>query len=115
VNLPTPRSGVGDRPTVVALGAGGAPAATDTTLSGEIMASTQRVAVTYAHNGSTAAQFTATFASPNSFLTATSNISNIGLLSTTTTSDTLFAANTYASSSCATNQNCQITYQVAFS
>jgi hypothetical protein len=97
------------------LGAGGAPAATDTTLSGEIMASTQRVAVTYAHNGSTAAQFTATFASPNSFLTATSNISNIGLLSTTTTSDTLFAANTYASSSCATNQNCQITYQVAFS
>jgi hypothetical protein len=99
----------------VALGTGGAPAATDTTLSGEIMASTQRVAVTYANNGSTACQFLATFASANSFTSSTVNISNIGLFSTTTTSDTLMCGNTYASSSCATNQNCLITYSLSFS
>ena len=99
----------------VALGTGGAPAATDTTLAGEIMSSTQRKAVTYSNVSSKTAQFVATFASSDSFITATANISNIGLFATTTTSDTLFAGNTYASSSLATNQNVNITYQVRFS
>ncbi len=99
----------------VALGTGGAPGATDTTLGGEIMASTQRGAVTYANVSSKTAQFTATFASSASFITAASNISNIGLFSTTTTSDTLFAGNTYTSSSLNTNQNVNITYQIRFS
>lgn len=87
----------------VALGTGGAPAASATTLAGEIMSSTQRKAVTYANVASTTAQFTATFASSASFLTAAANISNIGLFNATTTNATLFAGNTYASSSCNTN------------
>lgn len=99
----------------VALGTGSAPNATHTTLDGEIMASTQRKAVTYAAVGSTTAQFTATFASSDSFLTAAANLSNIGLFNATTTNATLFAGNTYASSSCATNQNVNVTYQIRFS
>ena len=99
----------------VALGTGGAPAAAATVLAGEIMSSTQRKAVTYANIASTTAQFVATFASSNSFLTATANISNIGLFNATTTNATLFAGNTYASSSCATNQNVNVTYQIRFS
>lgn len=85
----------------MALGTGGAPAAADTTLAGEQSA---RTAVTAATSGSTAVQFTATFSSAGSFVTATKNLSNIGLFATDT-SGTLFAGNTYASSSCATNQN----------
>ncbi len=98
----------------VALGTGGTPGATDTTLGGEIMASTQRGLVTYANVSSKTAQFTATFSSSASFITAASSISNIGLFSTTTTSDTLFAGNTYTSSSLNTNQNVNITYQIRF-
>lgn len=99
----------------VALGTGSAPNATHNTLNGEIMSSTQRKAVTFGTVGSTTAQFTATFASSDSFLTAAANLSNIGLFAATTTDDTLFAGNTYASSSCATNQNVNVTYQIRFS
>lgn len=99
----------------VALGTGGAPIATDVVLAGEIMASTQRKAVTYANVSSKTSQFTATFASSDSFITAASNISNIGLFATTSTNDTLFAGNTYTSSSLNTNQNVNITYQIRFS
>jgi len=99
----------------VALGTGSAPGAAATTLDGEIMSSTQRKAVTYGNVSSTTAQFTATFASSASFLTAAVNISNIGLFNATTTNDTLFAGNTYASSSCDTNQNVNVTYQIRFS
>lgn len=98
----------------VALGSGAAPGATDTVLAGEIMASTQRKAVTYANVSSKTARFTATFASSDSFITAASNISNIGLFATTTTSDTLFAGNTYTSSSLNTNQNVNVTYEIRF-
>lgn len=99
----------------VALGTGSAPGATATTLNGEIMASTQRKAGTFTNVGSTTAQWTATFASSNSFLSAASNLSNIGLFATTDTNDTLFAGNTYASSSCNTNQNVNVTYQIRMS
>lgn len=99
----------------VALGTGGAPSASDTVLAGEIMASTQRKAVTYANVSSKTARYTATFASSDNFITAASNISNIGLFATTSTSDTLFSGNTYISSSLNTNQNCNITYEVRFS
>jgi len=98
----------------VALGSGGAPIATDTVLAGEIMASTQRKAVTYANVSSKTARFTATFASSDNFITAASNISNIGLFATTSTSDTLFAGNTYTSSSLNTNQNVNVSYEVRF-
>lgn len=100
----------------VALGTGSAPNASHTTLNGEIMASTQRKAVTFGSSGSTTAQFTATFASSDGFLTgAGSNLSNIGLFAATTTDDTLFAGNTYTSSTCASNQNVNVTYQIRFS
>ncbi len=99
----------------VALGTGTAPNATHTTLNGEIMGSTQRKSVTFASNGSTTAEFTATFASSDNFLTVAVNLSNIGLFAATTTNDTLFAGNTYTSSSCDTNQNVNITYQIRFS
>jgi hypothetical protein len=41
-------------------------------------------------------------------------LSNVGLFATSNTNDTLFAGNTYASSSCNTNQNVNVTYQIRF-
>lgn len=99
----------------VALGTGSAPGAAHTGLDGEIMTSTERVAVTAESVASTTAQFTATFASSDSFLSAAADLSNIGLFYSTESGDTLFAGNTYASSSCDTNQNVNITYQIRFS
>jgi hypothetical protein len=105
-----------------ALGTGGAPIATDTTLSGEVSTngsgSVVRAAVTAAtSSASKTLRNTATFSSANSFLTASANISNVGLFGVsgpTTASGTLFAGNTYASSACATNQNVNVTYDIIF-
>lgn len=97
----------------VALGTGGAPAATDTSLAGEIMSSTQRKTVSPSTIASKTVQFTAAFNSADSFLTATANLSNIGLFNTSTTG-TLFAGNTYTSSACATNQSVNASYQIRF-
>lgn len=88
----------------MALGTGGAPIATDTTLAGEQSA---RTAVTAQTSGSTAVQFTATFSSAGSFVTASKNLSNVGLFAGAS-SGTLFAGNTYASSACATNQDVKL-------
>lgn len=100
--------------THMALGTGGAPIATDTTLAGE---QSVRAAVTAATSStSKAVQFAATFSSAASFVTATKNISNVGLFATSTAGGgTLFAGNTYASSSVATNQNVNATYTLSFS
>ena len=98
----------------MALGTGGAPAAVDTSLAGEIMSSTQRKTVSPSTIASKTAQFTAAFASSASFVTAAVNLSNVGLFNTST-GGTLFAGNTYTSSSCATNQNVNATYQIRFS
>ncbi len=96
----------------LALGSGGAPAASDTTLAGEVV---KRAAVTAATSStSKAVQFTGTFSSSNSFVTNTQNISNIGLFATSS-SGTLFAGNTFASSSCATNQDVNVTYVLSWS
>lgn len=99
--------------THAALGTGGAPAASDTTLSGEVQ---KRQAITAATSStSKSVQFTATFSSANSFVTATQNISNIALAATSTAgAATIFAGNTYASSSVATNQNVNVTYTITF-
>lgn len=95
----------------VAIGTGGAPAAAATTLAGEVV---KRAAVTAASSSnSKAVQFTATFDSANSFVTDTRNISNIGLFNSSA-SGILFAGNTFASSSCATNQSVNVSYQVSF-
>lgn len=101
----------------LSLGTGGAPATTDTTLAGECAGTGSvpiRQAVTVAVNSSKTVQFTGTFSSSNSFVSTTQNISNIGLFGTSS-GGTLFAGNTYASSSCATNQNVNTTYSIAFS
>lgn len=97
----------------LAIGTGGAPAATDTTLAGE---QSVRKAVTAAtSSGSKTVRFTGTFASADSFVTASKNISNIGLFNTSTAAGgTLFAGNTYTSSACATNQNVNVTYDIIF-
>ena len=99
--------------THAALGTGGAPAASDTTLAGE---QSVRAALTVATSSSSKTlRNTATFSSANSFVTASKNISNIGLFNTSTAATgTLFAGNTYASSTVATNQDVNITYDIIF-
>jgi len=96
----------------LALGTGGVPAASDTTLAGEVQ---KRQAVTAATSSSSkTVRFTGTFSSANSFVTATANVSNIGLFNSSSTG-TLFAGNTFASSAVATNQNVNATYDIIFS
>lgn len=98
----------------MAIGTGGAPAATDTALAGE---QSVRAAVTSATSSSSKTlRLTATFDSAASFVTASKNISNIGLFNTSTAvTGTVFAGNTYTSSACATNQNVNATYDIIFS
>lgn len=97
----------GKRVTHMTLGTGTQPASDATALAGEnTQASNARKSVTSSTIASRTAQFTAAFASSDSFVTATMNISNVGLFNTSTTSaGTIFAGNTYASSAVATNQN----------
>lgn len=99
--------------THMAVGTGGAPAAADTSLAGE---QSVRAAVTAATSStSKALQLTATFASAASFVTASKNLSNIGLFNTSTPAGgALFAGNTYASSAVATNQNLNATYTITY-
>jgi len=102
----------------VSLGEGAAPAADGTSLPSECSGTNGvplRKAVAAASSGSTTEEFTATLGSSDHFVTVTENISNIGLFFATTSDDTLFAGNTYASSSCATNQDVNCTYQIRFS
>lgn len=106
-----------------ALGTGGAPVATDTTQAGEVSTngsgSVVRAALTAATSSSSKTlRNTATFSSANSFITAAANISNVGLWNTsgpTTASGALMQGNTYTSSSCATNQNVNVTYDLLLS
>ncbi len=101
----------------VSLGSGAVPASDATALPGEVLEASKRVAVTRnftqraASNGTATMQFTATFASSDSFISAAYNISNIGLLNSIT-SGTLMAGQTYTSSALATNQNVETTYQI---
>jgi hypothetical protein len=99
-----------------ALGEGTEPAAAGTSLESEVVGtqgSQIRDAMTLASSGSTRLRCTGTFASGDSFVTDTENISNIGLFRSST-GGTIFAGNTYASSSCATNQNVNYTYDITF-
>lgn len=109
--------GTGKKITYLALGTGAAPASDATSLSGEIThASDSRKAVSTSIVSSRTAQFTAAFNSADSFVTASINISNIGLFNTSTTAaGTIFSGNTYTSSSLATNQSVNATYQIRFS
>lgn len=99
--------------THAALGTGTAPGAAATALEGEVEV---RAAVTAATSSSSkACRFTATFASANSFVTATMTLQNIGLFNTSSaTTGTVFAGNTYTTSTCATNQAVNVTYDITF-
>lgn len=97
------------------LGTGTAPGTTATTLDGELFHNStnatvnSRASATTSITASRTAVMTAAFLSANSFVTATANISNVGLFNSYLTSlanvGTLLAGNTFASSSCATNQS----------
>lgn len=101
--------------THMAIGTGGAPASNATTLAGQV-ANGKRAAVSTSIISSRTAQFTAAFASADSFLTATANISNVGLVNTSATNlGTFLCGAAFASSAIATNNNLNITYQVRFS
>jgi hypothetical protein len=96
----------------MALGTSGAPAAADTALTGEVGT---RTAVTAATSSSSKTlRLTATFAAGWHTSAGAFNISNIGLYNSSS-SGTLFAGNTYASSSCASNQAVNATYDIIFS
>ena len=97
-----------------ALGEGTAPGAAATSLESEVVGtqgSQIRDAMTMESSGSTALRCTGTFASGDSFVTATEDISNIGLFQSST-GGTIFAGNTFDSSSCAVNQNVNYTYDI---
>ena len=96
----------------LALGTGGAPAASDTALAGEVGT---RTAVTAATSSSSKTlRLTATFAAGWHTSASAHNISNIGAFNSLS-AGTLFAGNTYASSSCASNQAVNTTYDFIFS
>ena len=102
--------------THMALGTGTAPAAAGTALEGELThAADARKAVSTSIVDSKTGQFTAAFNSADSFITTTVTIQNVGLFETSTTEGgTVFAGNTYTTSSLATNQNVNVTYQIRF-
>lgn len=101
--------------THVALGTGSVPGATATALDNESAVAKRAAVTAETSSGSKTVRFTATFNSSDSFVTASKNISNIGLFNTSAqTTGTLFAGNTYASSSVATNQNVNVTYDIIF-
>lgn len=103
--------------THMALGTGTVPGAAATSLDGELDNTSSRAAVTVAtSNTSKTVRFTATFSSASSFASATVTLKNIGLFhQSNVTAGTIFAGNTYATSSCATNQNVNATYDISFS
>lgn len=98
----------------VALGTGSAPGAADTTLNGELGEAVRKAVTAATSSGSKTVRFTATFASADSFVTASRNISNIGLFNSES-GGTLFSGNTFASSSVAVNQAVNCTYDIVFS
>ena len=101
----------------IALGTGTAPGAAATSLEGELDQTSSRASVTTATSSSSKrARFTATFASNSSFVSTTMSLKNIGLFNTSAaTTGTIFSGNTYATSTCATNQQVNVTYDVDFS
>lgn len=98
------------------LGSGGDPAATDNVLAGEFNTATYtRTTVTFANVGSKTARFTATFASANSHITASTTLGNIGIINNTTSAGTMMAGKSFATSQWNTNQDVNATYEIRFS
>jgi len=97
----------------VGLGTGAGPAAADTALGSEV-GTRQAVTPSSTVAGSKTVRFTATFAAGWHTSASAYNISSIGLFNSLS-GGTLFSGTTYASSSCASNQAVQITYDLVFS
>lgn len=101
------------RPSHAALGTGTVPASSATALAGELTESAGRMALTTGSAGSKTVSYTFTLAS--GVIAAASTIQNVGLFSgSTAAGGTLMAGNTYATSSLATNQAVNGTYQIIF-
>lgn len=102
----------------MAVGEGGEPAEGATALANEVTGqggTKGRKAITFSKIASKTAQFVATFGSSDSFVTQTESISNVGLFEFSSVgSGQIFAGNDYASSTVATNQNVNVTYQIRF-
>lgn len=101
----------------VALGTGTAPVVTDTTLNGEITdvagARMTGTSISISTIASKTLQIAATLNS--NVYTAAKTIQNVGLFfGTATTSSSLAAGNTYATSQLQTNQSVNLTYQLRF-
>lgn len=114
--LNTGTSLTGTKYSHVNVGTGGAPATNATSLGGEVVgsgAAVQRATPTASTlAGSVTLRNLATMSSSNSFITAASeNISNVGIFNHSDGSS-LCAGAAYASSSCASNQNVNITYDI---
>lgn len=101
------------RPSHAAIGTGTVPASNATTLAGELTETAGRVALTTGTSGSKTVSYTFTLSS--GVIAAASTIQNVGLFSgSTQAGGTMMAGNTYATSSLATNQAINGTYNIAF-
>jgi hypothetical protein len=100
----------------VALGTGTTTNSNDTALAGEITGGTKGTAPTAAGSATnrSGVQWTATFNSTSSFLTTTSTLNNVGLFGHSS-SNSLCAGSTYASSTCGTAQNVNVSYVISYS
>ena len=102
------RTGTGVQLSRMALGTGTTPAATATSLNGEITdgGTASRITVVVGTaSGSTAVSYAATWLSASGFVTASKTIQNIMIISNTTSGGTMFAGNTFASSVLNVNQD----------
>ena len=101
------------------VGTGGTPASNATALPNEVIGTNAvviRAAVTpTTQAGSKTLRFVATLASSVSFISAAAGqtINNVGMFAHSTT-DNLQAGLSYTASTCATNQNVNITYDLVF-
>jgi len=99
------------------VGEGAAPATNATSLPSEVSGTNgvvvRQVATAATQAGSVTLRFTGTMSSANSFVTATEDISNVGIFNHSDGSSCVAGA-AFTSSSCATNQNINITYDLVF-
>jgi hypothetical protein len=95
----------------VGLGTGSEPGAADTSLQNEV--GTRQAVTAATTTGSKTLDCRATFATGWHSSNVAHNISNIGLFNSVS-GGSVFAGNTFASSSCASNQAVNVTYQIIF-
>jgi hypothetical protein len=95
----------------VGLGTGTQPGAADTSLGSEV--GTRQAVTAATSSSSKTVRFTSTFAAGWHTSSSAFNISSIGLFNSSS-GGTVFAGNTYASSSCASNQAVNVTYDIIF-